>query len=345
MTRTPVYNPGFAPSYSNTAYTLLGLAVAAHTKREWNPYIQKSIFDRIGMKNTFTSTPKNANVVIPVVAEGSTHTWYDDLGIDVPAGGLYSTSSDLSRFARTLLNAENLPKHKRIMEPEVVNRWLQPTSFVPSTGNAQGMPWEIRRLKSEKLTRDGRPIDLYTKNGGLPGYTSVLVFIPEYQVALSILTAGSTDAFRVVEEIVVPNVVKSLEKIFRSHSKDIVAGTYHDENTNSTVTLELDDGSGLKVTKFLSKGMDMITTLPKLAQAPPGIEMRATPTGVKTCDGERFRIKLLLTEQPKGTFMGREQHCLADLGAPTYGGEALLEFVKKENSLYLPAFKVELVKQ
>ena len=143
-----------------------------------------------------------------------------------------------------------------------------------------------------------------------------------------------------------PSGVRSLENIFRLHSAEKVAGVYTAKGTNSTMILELDDGSGLKITKFWSNGLDMSTVITGLMLGGnPGLEMRTTPTGVKTCDGERFRIKVTSTELPKNTFMGGEQFCLGDLGGPTYGGEALLEIVKKANSLYLPGFRVELFKQ
>ena len=287
------------------------------------------------------STPANKTGVIPNMP----NDWAMDIGIDNPAGGIYSSSSDLSAYARNILNSDALPSNKRLLEPEVVNRWLKPTSLIPSLHNAQGAPWEIIRLQGADFNPDGRPIDLYTKNGGLNGYYSALAFIPEYDVAVTVLTAGPYESFVALQDLVLPSAVKALETIFRNHAKTL-AGTYTAKGSlNSTMHLEADDGAGLKITKFWSNSTDMYPLIDSAYGGGPGSSvLRASPAGVKKSGGDSWVIKLAAATPPKGGYIQRT-FCISDAGGPMYNGERVLEIVKKEKSWVLPAFGVELFKE
>jgi hypothetical protein len=56
------------------------------------------------------------------------------------------------------------------------------------TLTAVGAVWEIVRLQT---SLNSRIVDPYTKSGGLPGYSSRFVLIPDWGIGFSILSAGA----------------------------------------------------------------------------------------------------------------------------------------------------------
>ena len=72
------------------------------------------------------------------------------------------------------------------MSDATLRAWLKPLAFTTSLGTAVGFPWEITRAKA--LKRD--TVDIYAKNGALPGFTSHLLLLPGYGFGAVVLVAG-----------------------------------------------------------------------------------------------------------------------------------------------------------
>ena len=121
--------PGEHTSYSNWATALAGLIVANVSGVEFNQYIQKNIFDVLGMEH--------ASFVEPLPPEldalMAKHYQYPD-GRHVekpyeiisnfgPAGALAASAGSMERFGRALLNGGELDG-ARILQPETVARFL-----------------------------------------------------------------------------------------------------------------------------------------------------------------------------------------------------------------------------
>lgn len=204
----------------------------------------------------------------------------------VRAGGLYSTPKDLTRFIRSILNNELLGKAK-------TNEWLKPTGFTSFLDNSVGASWEIFRPIG--LTRGSRPADHYTKSGGLPGYGSTMVLVPEYGLGVSILVA-SPAAPRVASlllDTIQTTLIPALDDLARSQARSLYAGDYVLESGDSSaaMSLTIDDGPGLKVSTWNNRGVDMLISFDTLfynqaeGKAVP-VDARLYPTGM----GNRWRI-------------------------------------------------------
>jgi hypothetical protein len=170
--------------------------------------------------------------------------------------GLFSTSGDLSKFNRAILR-------NTLLGPAETRTWLKPTIFTSSLYNAVGAPWEIYRPTF--LTSKPRPIDHYTKEGDVPqnGYSAIIVIIPEYNLGVSILTAGddSYDANLALFDTVQGYLIPLVEAAAREQAKAKYAGQYISSESSSQSSLELivDDGPGLKISEWTNNGKDMLS--------------------------------------------------------------------------------------
>src|SRR4051794_33560509 len=89
-------------------------------------------------------------------------------GCDIPltrskcSGGGYSTTHDLSRLARKILNPKT-----NLLPQEKINVWLKPIPFGTRTADAVGFPWEIRRTAKLTSAKSGLTTDIYAKEGAI----------------------------------------------------------------------------------------------------------------------------------------------------------------------------------
>jgi CubicO group peptidase (beta-lactamase class C family) len=109
-----LYEPGTYHNYSNTSYAILGAALGRAAGVSYVSYVQKQIIEPLGMTQTAFEPD---NQISPVLAKGyhvdesgklDTLTplrQQGNRGKNVPAGSLYSTVGDLTRFLAFELGA------------------------------------------------------------------------------------------------------------------------------------------------------------------------------------------------------------------------------------------------
>jgi len=108
----------------------------------------------------------------------------------VGANGVYSSVSDLLRFARLHLG-DVRPDQRSILTGESLSamqtpgRGTHPTSFWECPGSGSGLGWYV------SFTGDGMPI-LY-HNGGTHGVSTVLVLVPAERLGVVVLSDAQTD--------------------------------------------------------------------------------------------------------------------------------------------------------
>jgi len=72
--------PNDRSTYSNLAFSLLGIVLEKATSKSYFEAISSSILDPLGMSNTRVTKPKDSKGIIPYV----TNDWALDLGSDTP---------------------------------------------------------------------------------------------------------------------------------------------------------------------------------------------------------------------------------------------------------------------
>jgi CubicO group peptidase (beta-lactamase class C family) len=129
--KPPLYAPKQKSTYSNLAFELLGIVLSNVTGKSYEDYIHDAIFKPLEMSKSTLSKPPDSAGVIPVDPQ----YWYVDEGIQNPTGGIYSSSKDLSKYLRYVLN------HYNGITPAL--NWMHPVSPSEGLNSFYGTPWEI----------------------------------------------------------------------------------------------------------------------------------------------------------------------------------------------------------
>ncbi len=144
----PVATPGEKFMYSDVNFIMLGYLVKKITRLNVHEFSRQEIFSPLGMTETGynPSEPLRERAALTQEREGR---WmrgevHDPRAykLDGIAGhaGLFSTASDLSRYATMLLNKGEL-SGRRIFKPETIDFMTTP---VKVTGGLRGLGWDIR---------------------------------------------------------------------------------------------------------------------------------------------------------------------------------------------------------
>ena len=341
--QAPVFAPNQRSTYSNVAFELLGLALARAANQSYESYIEDAIFKPLDMTNSRFSQPPDNTGVIPF----KPHYWDVDGGIQKPTGGIYSSTNDLSKYLRYILTHHN----------DITNavNWMHPVS--PSRGlhSFYGMPWEIFRT-DRILPTSKRTVDFITKGGGFPGYTSLIIVIPAYDLGITLLTAGSTSLLRKLQDIATTRLVRAADALAATQAQQRYAGTYASTTPglNTSMTLAVAE-RGLVVTKFVSNGTDFLQSPLMKAAAPAQWFAQLVPTlrseGVH--GGEIWRL-LVVEEQTEGEGKGAvwDDFCMEDVDRPLYAAVPVNKVVFCDRRgeagafgrLELPGFRVNLTR-
>ena len=180
---------------------------------------------------------------------------------------MYSSSSDLAKLGKDILCSAQLP-------PVVTRRWMKPLAHTSALTLSVGAPWEIRRIRSNIST--GHTIDLYTKGGSIGLYNSLLILVPDYQVAVAILTAGTEESVtNIVAEMVAQTFIPVLHQVAREEARKNLAGVYvSDGGLNSSLQLNA-DGVGLLVERWINNGSDLLAVAEAYSQLTNGGKLKS----------------------------------------------------------------------
>ncbi|MEZ6056015.1 MAG: serine hydrolase domain-containing protein [Planctomycetaceae bacterium] len=133
---TPLlHEPGSKYQYSNSGINTAGRIIEVVSGQPYETFLQERILDPLGMKDTTfwpseSQIPRIANAYTPNAEKtGLTKTTISQLTYPLnlrtrqpmPAGGLFSTATDVSFFCRMLL-AEGMFEGKRVLSAEAVKQ-------------------------------------------------------------------------------------------------------------------------------------------------------------------------------------------------------------------------------
>ena len=236
---------------------------------------------------TYDLPESKSSSVIPF---NSTISSYDAAQYDAaPAGGFYSSASDLRRVGISILNSS-------LLSPAQTRRWMKPTSLTSNPNFTVGAPWEILRAP----TTDGRESWFYTKSGDLGMYSSQMVLLPDHAAGFTVLAAGASSSsnVRILADTVAAIYAPALEAAAREEAASAYAGTFtataHNSNnsSNSSLIIIVDETlPGLGVQEWIIAGVDMLALLRQslAGEAGPGIGLRLhlQPSGLKSQNGTK----------------------------------------------------------
>ena len=337
----PLFAPKQKSTYSNVNFDLLGLVIENVAGVNYTDHVHSAIFEPLGMDNSTFSTPDDSVAVLPI----GNNYWDVNEGVQNPTGGIYTTSSDLSRFVRYVLN------HYNGITPQV--NWFQPTSYSTTLSSFYGMPWEIFRT-TKILNQTSRPVTFTTKGGGLPGYTSWIIFVSEYDLGITILVGGFDSKLPgMIRQIVTTELVRGAEIVAQAGLDAKYTGTYSAHGINSSITFHHTGSKGLYVDQFISNGTNIIDIAKGILGEYAGeddVRLQLVPTLLyrdqKAEKGELWRI-IAVPEQRNPDDIWDEA-CNTDDDPQSYAGKPLWEVVFWDNeegevtSVELTAFRVRM---
>ena len=298
------YSPNSRALYSNIAYILLGKALESVHDTTYEDVIQKLILDPVGMsKSTFDVPEDDGGAILPRRPEDKSWfvPYYGNLN---PVGGMWSTPNDMLALLQALQN-------NQLMTAVEMREWMQPTTFLRSLHQYVGVAWEIFRIDNLPLDFP-RSIDVYTKAGGVPGYGSYAVLIPEYQIAITINAAGGETSYSSIEllDTVVTHLVPYADKLAREQAKSKYAGTY--TFGNSTLKLSSTSGPGLSIDKLIINNAPVLQSLAVSQEIPyENFSARLYPTDPDSLGTGEESWRILLDQKvPKKKYWA-ELECMS----------------------------------
>jgi CubicO group peptidase (beta-lactamase class C family) len=335
-----VFVSDWKSTYSNDAFSLLGLVLENVTGETYSKYVTKAILEPLDMSSSSFEKPSDDHAVLPVGSE----IWDREEGVERPTGGLYASSSDMSKFLRYVLKNYN-----SIATGE---NWLSPASWGTGMSNFYGMPWEI--FRSDKILEDTRrPVTFYTKSGGLPGYFSLVVLLPEYNLGVTLLVGGGNQkVLGSLRDLLLPALVKAGESAIWEHFGDHYAGNMVaiEQSLNSSLTLASSSKDGLSITDFISNGTDVLNfvipqfLVPNLArQGIPWHAQLIQTMLFKNETSEKGEVwRMLIVESRTENSSAFDEWCVSDIDSVTYGGIPINEVVfwRDEGLVEFSAFDV-----
>jgi len=198
------FNPGEKFSYSNSGYYLLGVIIQQITQQRLDTYLEKTFFDPLGMRSTFLAMQGTVDDLIRTdarfshlsrgyqyeIAEQDTSLKevkrYESMEVPGAAGSLISTAEDLLKWDNALYNGEVIPTF-------LLELFVQPYLVTERPDAYYGYGIEI--MQSEIVGK------YYSHRGGIPGFRSILTFIPSLQISIVILQNIVADQEKIMPEI------------------------------------------------------------------------------------------------------------------------------------------------
>ncbi len=199
--------PGKMFAYSNIGYTLLGIVIERVSKKKYTDYVQKNIFNPLGIEANFICTPEDFRQHKYEVSRS-----YNNLGEEkedylatfLPAGSnTYMSALDCLKIAQMFLNGGRLGS-KRILKAETVAMMLQKPNFEDEEGHKIGLGLVFDQYQFPGMG------DVVGHSGGTMFHFSQMVFLPEQGIAAVMLT-NSSNGFSFIRRVLIPLIEITLQ--------------------------------------------------------------------------------------------------------------------------------------
>ena len=165
-----LFAPGTQARYSNSGYILLGMVVEKASGEPYATFLQKYIFDPLGMRDTGVD---NGIDVVENLASGYrmqngklVRAEFIDMRIPFAAGDMYSTTGDLARWEEGLYGG-------KLLRPDSLK--LMTT---PGVGDF-GLGVMVKQEQGERVI---------SHTGGIQGFRADLRYYPEKRLAVVVLS-------------------------------------------------------------------------------------------------------------------------------------------------------------
>ena len=166
----PDFEPGARAEYSNSNYVLLGYIIEKVSKKTYPAVLKENITSKIGLTDTYVggkTDPGNNESLSYEYLNGWKPSTETDLSVPGGAGAMLSTPTDLTKFAGALFNLKLVSEKSLNQMKTITDNYGMGMFQYPVYGKTG-----------------------YGHNGGVDGYNSILVYVPEEKLAVSFISNG-----------------------------------------------------------------------------------------------------------------------------------------------------------
>lgn len=188
------YPPRTVFSYSNIGFSLLGVIIERVSKRSYSEYIQDSIFQKLGMINSFVGFDHEkvkATFSRGYIGKLEENPLYIR---DIPAGSIISSAADFSLFVRMLFGGGSLNNAHILNENTLQQMWTPQNTDIPLDFYPIGLSyWLINQ------TRIPEPV--ISHEGTIPPFHTIFAALPDSRLGI-FLTVNSEQGSIISENAV-----------------------------------------------------------------------------------------------------------------------------------------------
>jgi CubicO group peptidase (beta-lactamase class C family) len=185
-------------AYDNLLYMVAGQIIPAVTGKQWEQFVRERIFGPVAMTDSNTSVAEfrpGSNVATPHAEVDGKVLPIEIAKLDntAPAGAINSSASDMAKWVMVQLNGGRLsiePERRLFSERVAREMWsaqtILPNNEPPpalaelrSNFAAYGLGWSLREYRGHKQV---------SHTGGLPGYVSQVLLLPDVKLGVVVLT-------------------------------------------------------------------------------------------------------------------------------------------------------------
>jgi CubicO group peptidase (beta-lactamase class C family) len=193
-----------AYAYDNVLYLIAGELIESISGQSWEDFVASRILAKVGMTGSnvrHSAAAAGGNVASPHASiDGKVRPIAPfDSDNTNPAGGINSSAEDMAKWIRVQLSGGRLADGSRLFSPATARELTSVVTPIPIADP----PPELAPLKPFFRgyalgfdVREYRGHKAVTHTGGLPGYVSRVMMIPDTNVGVAVLTnQESTEAF------------------------------------------------------------------------------------------------------------------------------------------------------
>ena len=178
------FYPSTNSAYSNMAYVILGLLIEAVSGQSYDDFMTHQVLHPLGLYDTFTNAgrARDTGRVVSGHVRGFLQVRPGTRGLEsntanMPAGGIYSSVSDLARWAGIQLGIVDVPEQfARLVQRSHIPNLDADVSF--ASGHFSDGGWVVD-LENGYIEHSG---------GGTAGYAATIRIFPESDTAVVVLS-------------------------------------------------------------------------------------------------------------------------------------------------------------
>jgi CubicO group peptidase (beta-lactamase class C family) len=191
----PAYSFRAGYTYQNIMYAAAGQVVAAVSGVPWADFVQRRIFDPLGMDGsipTMATLSDQPDVALPHDMVGDELTVIENASVDpvAAAGSVWSSVHDMARWMTFLLEGGVTDGGERLLSDESYAELFKPHTIIPvdqfyPTARLTRPHWTTYGLGWFQHDYGGRPVDFHT--GSIDGMVAIHGLIREENLGVYVL--------------------------------------------------------------------------------------------------------------------------------------------------------------